>query len=88
MSCIAGVGGDVPSLVRLATSGRPIVAIDGCVLKCVQNCLARHDVQAAAHYDLAQFGVKKRSKMDFDRGQADQLFERIANDLSQLFNAA
>jgi uncharacterized metal-binding protein len=29
MSCIAGVGGDVPRLVRTATSGRPVVALDG-----------------------------------------------------------
>jgi uncharacterized metal-binding protein len=88
MSCIAGVGGDVPSLVRVATSGRPIVAIDGCALKCVQSCLARHGIQAAAHYDLTQFGVKKRFRMDFDPDQADQLFERIADDLSQRFAAA
>src|SRR5690606_21354051 len=27
MSCIAGVGGDVPKLVRVATSGRPIIGI-------------------------------------------------------------
>jgi uncharacterized metal-binding protein len=85
MSCIAGVGGDVPSLVRVATSGRPIVAIDGCALKCVQNCLARHGVHAASHYDLTQFGVKKRFRMDFDPAQAGRLFERIADDLSQQF---
>ncbi len=30
MSCIAGVGGCVPKLVRIAKSGRRIVAIDGC----------------------------------------------------------
>ena len=27
MSCIAGVGGDVPSLLKTANSGRPIVEI-------------------------------------------------------------
>ena len=32
MSCIAGVGGDVPSLVRTACSGRPLIALDGCPL--------------------------------------------------------
>ena len=31
MSCIAGVGGNVPHLVRIARSGRPILALDGCV---------------------------------------------------------
>jgi uncharacterized metal-binding protein len=37
MSCIAGVGGDVPKLVRIAKSGRPIIALDGCALTCVKN---------------------------------------------------
>jgi len=32
MSCIAGVGGDVPQLLKLAHSGRPIIALDGCPL--------------------------------------------------------
>ena len=41
MSCIAGVGGDVASLVRTARSGRPIIALDGCPLNCVQGCLTR-----------------------------------------------
>lgn len=86
MSCIAGVGGDVASLVRVATSGRSIVAIDGCVLNCVQNCLARHGVKPAVHYDLTQFGVKKRFKMDFDSGQADELYEHIAKGLREFAN--
>ena len=70
MSCIAGVGGDVPSLVRLAVSGRPVVAIDGCALKCVAGCLARHRVHPAVHCELAKMGVKKRYKTDFDPAQA------------------
>lgn len=44
MSCIAGVGGNVKSLVRIAISGRPIIAIDGCSLQCVRSCLAKHYV--------------------------------------------
>ncbi len=59
MSCIAGVGGDVPSLVRKAQSGRPIVAIDGCPLHCVKSCLARHGVEATLAFTLTDFGLKK-----------------------------
>lgn len=60
MSCIAGVGGDVPSLVRTALSGRAILVLDGCPLHCAKSCLVRHDVPIAAHVDLSQAGVKKR----------------------------
>ncbi len=70
MSCIAGVGGDVPSLVKLAKSGRPIAAIDGCPLHCVRNCLARHGVTPTYHLTLTEMGVKKRFRTDFDKEEA------------------
>lgn len=83
MSCIAGVGGDVASLVRTATSGRPVVAIDGCPLKCVENCLGRHGVRPTIHYDLSKLGIKKRFKTDFDPEQAEELLHKISVDLRQ-----
>lgn len=81
MSCIAGVGGDVPSLVRTAKSGRPIIAIDGCVLACVRNSLARHDIVPAAHHDLSKLGIKKRYGADFDVQDVHRVFERITSAL-------
>ena len=77
MSCIAGVGGDVPKLVRVARSGRPIIAIDGCVLACVKNCLARHDVVAESHHILSDLGVRKRYGTDFDRDEAERVLDAI-----------
>lgn len=64
MSCIAGVGGDVKSLLRKATSGRPIVVLDGCALHCARNCLQRHGVTPRLHLDLSGYGVKKRDHED------------------------
>ncbi|WP_313075351.1 putative zinc-binding protein [Melaminivora sp.] len=82
MSCIAGVGGDVPRLVRLATSGRPIVALDGCPLVCVKSVLARHGVEPARHYLMHEHGVKKRTHQDFDAQQAAQVLRHIEDDLA------
>ncbi|HWI83473.1 putative zinc-binding protein [Ramlibacter sp.] len=82
MSCIAGVGGDVPSLVRLARSGRPIVALDGCQLACVKSTLARHGIEPQRHYQLHQYGVRKRLHEEFDREQAAELLERVAADVT------
>ena len=78
MSCIAGVGGDVPKLVRVAKSGRPIIAIDGCALACVKNCLARHGVTATDYHLLSDHGVRKRYQADFDRDEADRVLEDMA----------
>jgi uncharacterized metal-binding protein len=81
MSCIAGVGGDVPKLVKLAKSGRPIVALDGCVLACVKGCLARHGVAPTVHHVLSGYGVKKRYHADFDAAEAQQVLARVAGQL-------
>ena len=78
MSCIAGVGGDVPSLVKLAKSGRPVVAIDGCPLECARHCLARHGVTPDLHFQLAEHGVRKRYHMQFDPDQAEALTRQVA----------
>jgi len=77
MSCIAGVGGDVPKLVRIATSGRPIIAIDGCALACVKNCLARHGVVATEYHLLSDQGVRKRYRADFDVEEAERVLDGI-----------
>lgn len=83
MSCIAGVGGDVPSLVKTARSGRPIIALDGCPLVCVQSSLARHGITPTRHYQLQQYGVRKRQHEDFDPAQAQQVLERVVQDLQE-----
>src|SRR4030065_1081193 len=73
MSCIAGGGGEVPALVKVALSDRPIIAIDGCAMACAKNCLARHNVEPEPHIVLHDFGGKKRTHMDFAPAEAGAL---------------
>lgn len=82
MSCIAGVGGDVKSLVRKAQSKRPILAIDGCHLHCAKACLERHAVQADQHITLSEFGLRKRYGEDCSTEDADRLFTEFSAILS------
>ena len=61
MSCISGVGGHVRPLVKLAKSGRPIIAIDGCPLSCVASCLNQHNIKATHHFELTNtMNLQKR----------------------------
>ncbi len=60
MSCIAGVGGKVPALVKKAQSGRPLLAIDGCQLHCASSCLENVGVTPDVHVKLYEMGYKKR----------------------------
>ena len=87
MSCIAGVGGDVPSLVKLAKSGRPVAVIDGCPLECARNCLARHGISPTLHWQLGEHGVRKRYHAQFEPEQADALADRVAAELGDFVNA-
>jgi uncharacterized metal-binding protein len=77
MSCVAGLGGDVPSLVRLARSGRPILALDGCVLACVAATLRRHGLTADGYVELSRHGVRKRRHADYDEDDLDRLLPLV-----------
>lgn len=85
MSCIAGVGGRVPSLVRKAEdavqSGRRIVAIDGCTLSCSKASLAQHGIEPGLHVQLATRGVRKAYRTDFDPSQARDLLQELKQQL-------
>lgn len=83
MSCIAGLGGDVPQLLKLAKSGRPIIALDGCPLACTRSTLARHELKPGHYHQLNEYGVKKRMHADFDREQGDAVVARIIDALEQ-----
>ena len=75
MSCIAGVGGGVPGLVKTARSGRPVLAIDGCPMACVRACLAQAGVEANTHVLLSDCKVRKLKHADFDPDQSERIFQ-------------
>lgn len=86
MSCIAGVGGGVPSLVRKAqeavATGRTVLALDGCALACTRACLATRGLAPSRHVRLQELGVRKHYHQDFDAQQADELFAQLAAELT------
>ncbi|MDK4685457.1 putative zinc-binding protein [Kingella negevensis] len=60
MSCISGVGGKVPTLVKKVQSGRPMLMIDSCQLHCAKSCLENVGVEIpeARHIKLYELGYK------------------------------
>lgn len=84
MSCIAGVGGDVPKLVKVAKSGRPIVGIDGCALSCVKNTLARHGVQPTVWHELSQYDVEKVYGADPDQENVKKVTNIVIESMSAI----
>jgi uncharacterized metal-binding protein len=91
MSCISGVGGGVAILVKLARSGRPILALDGCALACTRACLEQVGVSPQRHLILNQLGAKKRYRADCslaERAAADQVVSRALGELQRELSAA
>lgn len=84
MSCIAGVGGDVKALLRTARSGRQLIVLDGCPLRCARACLARHGLEPDLHFDLSQLGVRKRYGVDFEPSVVDPILSEIRAGVSAL----
>ena len=77
MSCIAGVGGDVPSLVKAAEKADKILALDGCPLNCVAECLKRHNITPTAHYVLTKFGLTKNPTDEVPESTIEEVFEKM-----------
>lgn len=84
MSCIAGVGGNVGPLVKTARSGRPIIAIDGCVLQCAKSCLAQRGVAPDVHVVLSDAGVRKRYHAEFDAAEAEPIVQDLKRQAARL----
>lgn len=81
MSCIAGVGGKIKSLVKVAQSGRPVLALDGCPLNCVRQTLATVNVIPTWHIEVTSFGYKKAQQQDCTLNAAYELLQHIQGEL-------
>jgi uncharacterized metal-binding protein len=61
MSCLAGIGGRVKSLMLKAEKADQIVAIDGCPLNCARQTLEQAGFQTVHRLELHKLGLRKGS---------------------------
>ena len=59
MSCLAGIGGRVKSLVSKAEKAERILVIDGCPLNCAAHTLRLAGFQKFDHLELHKIGIRK-----------------------------
>lgn len=83
MSCIAGIGGDVPTLMRKARSGKPLLVIDGCPLHCALHSLRQRELKPDRHVDLSRLGVAKEGRQNFSQEQASRLYGQVTQELGR-----
>jgi uncharacterized metal-binding protein len=61
MSCLAGIGGRVKSLVSTAEKAERILVVDGCPLNCAAHTLKLAGFQKFDHLELHKIGIRKGS---------------------------
>ncbi len=84
MSCIAGIGGMVKSLVKKAQSNRPIVVIDGCPLQCAKACLTNINIVPDRHIILTDFDLKKKYDSKLYLEDEGQIYDHIVEKIEEL----
>ena len=61
MSCLAGVGGRVKSILNTVSQAPEVLMIDGCPLECGANTLRLAGVTGFRHLKLHELGVRKHA---------------------------
>lgn len=61
MSCLAGIGGRVKSLVMKAENAGRILVVDGCPLNCAAHTLKLAGFAKFDHLELHKIGIRKGS---------------------------
>lgn len=59
MSCLAGIGGRVKSLVTRAEGAERILVVDGCPLACGRNTFELAGFEHVEHLGLHELGLRK-----------------------------
>ena len=59
MFCLAGVGGRIEPIMKKTGSASKILAIDGCNLDCVKNCLEKAGFTEFEYIRVTDLGLEK-----------------------------
>jgi len=78
MFCLAGVGGRVSGIMKTTEAAHRILAIDGCPLNCVRNCLEQAGFTGFAHLQRGELGLEK-GKTPVDSAAIDKVAARGAD---------
>ena len=53
-------------------------------LACSKACLNNHSIDLDIYIQLTEYGVKKQNHVDFDKNEANELFNKIKEVISSL----
>ena len=59
MFCMAGIGGRIKGIMDTTKGASKVLAIDGCSLDCVKNCLELAGIAGFEHLRVTDMGMEK-----------------------------
>ena len=83
MSCLAGVGGRIPSIMATVRKASDILMIDGCPLECGANILRNADFGNFKQLKLHEFGIRKNDSGTVDETTVARLADEARRVLSE-----
>ena len=73
MSCLAGVGGELPGFVEAAMEAPSIVVMDGCPVGCAKAIFEKAEVPLRGYLVLTDLGIVKNRDLNLKRQEIDQV---------------
>lgn len=64
MSCLAGIGGNIPTMVLTANAASRVLVIDGCPLSCGKKTLKNAGIEDIRHLIVTDLEIKKNYDLD------------------------
>jgi len=70
MFCLAGIGGRIDGIMKNTQAASNILAIDGCSLDCVKNCLEQAGFTEFGHLRITDLGMERTKSQVSDENIA------------------
>lgn len=83
MSCLAGVGGRIPSIMATVQGAPDILMIDGCPLECGANLLRNAGFANFQEFKLHESGIRKNDATAVNEATVARLADEALRFLRQ-----
>lgn len=76
-SCIAGIGGNIPPMIRAAKDAEERIVIDGCPIGCARRIMDSNLVPVDRYFIVTELGIKKTHNFDVDDCDVDIIVKEV-----------
>jgi len=74
MFCLAGLGADLPNMVKTASEADLNIVLDGCPLDCAKLIFKKHNLQNVRILRVTDLGIEKAKGVKVTQDQIDRVY--------------